>query len=316
MIVMATGHAGLDAFVRSQNPEGVLLVERWAEVQGRVGEADKIFIGENVPDFGEAHQWFKEHGDQVRAQEVVVWVSDGSRAAPWVDTGGTRIVSWQGEIDAQQLQNWWTEPGPLPPMFGPRWLLLSLYPYPSVASVAQWMEDAARTRYGLGGWVDMDLQRAELSITFYQGMYERGEFPFERLRPQRLQGRYLVAAPPPWLPGIAPPDPHDLDTLLRIDWKWQGWCLGSQLGRREVIHLLQHVPQVILWGSDATPNVAVERTVEFCRLYNGALEPILVTDKPRVETRSIVPSWCLERSSPPLRKSREAFWNSHRRKKG
>lgn len=293
MIVLASGHAGVDRYWRDSKPPGVVCVNRWADALEYWADAQKIFVGERVDDFHDLLEWLKHRDGGLGGRQIVLWVGPDFQH-PLLEQDIVGLSVWRGEIDREWLTGWWKEAKFERNMDLDRvWMLLSVYPYLPISSVAEMLTEWADQRFGPGGgWVDVDWQSAQLSMTWCPEIYHRRDFAFEKFRVQRIHSHWLVPAPPPWLPGTAAPENNDLDMLWRKPWTWQGWHLGPQIATPWAIRLLRITSAIVLWVDETTPLSAVERTDQFLRLYRDDIQVVIASPHgtPELQDRGS-PAW-------------------------
>lgn len=285
MKILASGHPGVDQYARTTAPADVEVVARWSDVR-QWGRAEKILVGQHLPDFAEALAWIRHKHRSHPSASVVIWVAE-----PVGDLPET-VEVWKGEIDADRLARWWASPVKEDTIdLESRWAVIALCPFPPVVPLAERLAGVASARFGPGGgWVDADWGRAELSLAVVPHVYQRPDYPFERLKAKRGASFRIVPQAPGWRPGSALPESGDLDRLLGNEWPWQGWYLGSQIGRRDALYVLGRVPQVILWGSSDTPPAVTAQVTDFCHLYRSDQKVLYLTSDaaghpPRVSPR-------------------------------
>lgn len=264
MIVVASGHSGVDQFVRDQGFGDLSIVTCWEDVLPVLGDADQLFLGERLPGFRDVMLWIHADSQLISKKRIVLWVGeDYPEPTPSLPES---VTLWRGELDAERLSAWCRPEVPPSLRLGRQWVAISLFPYPPVADFVTFVTDWADQRYGSGGWIDLDIGRAELSLGWIRKPYERNEYRFDRMRTQRVNSHHLVPSSPPWKLGQPVPEVRDLDSLKRLSWPWQGWYLGTQIARRDTIYLMREIAEVILWASSVTPAVVVQKTVEYCRV--------------------------------------------------
>lgn len=294
MILMASGHPGLNAFIRESAPPHVRLCDSWEDVQRLWGSAEKVFLGQRLAGFDKALEWMAAPGQKLPACELVLWVDATFEPHPSLPMRDV-ISLWKGEIDAVQLEDWWTiQPRGISAMeVASRWCVVTLYPYLSVEPLVSALTEWATQRYGVGGvWVDCDGGHAALSLLWRPRGYERPEYPFAERKPQRMMRRhYLIPAPPPWYPGTSDSGGSFMEGLWRQDWSWQAWFLGGQIARPEAVFAFSHMTDAVFWlGRDTTLGV-IERTMEFCRLYNPKLSIRMAGELPAQLTEALMRKW-------------------------
>ncbi len=276
MRIVVSGHAGLDSFLLEEAPAEVVGVGTWAEAFQRIDEADALLVGEKVVDFPEALDWLLNHRGRLVKAGVVLWVSEQFEH-PALDRLREIADIWRGEIDAARLREWWSAkerpPVTLQRCFG----VIALFPYESVDRMAGQMGKWASEQFGPGGgWVDLDAGLAALSLTLHPRLYDRSDYSFERFQPVLIEGTPLIPAPPPWRPGTAAPERADLDRAFQLRWPWQGWYLGSQMGRKEVATALERLTQVVFWTSSEAPASVISHSRDFCHLYRPSLDIVVL----------------------------------------
>lgn len=277
MILVASGHPGVDRFIRGNNTE-VLSAAAWADALPHFLKAEKVLIGQNLPDFAAALDWLKQNRAAAAQREIVLWVGEQFHH-PLVDGGSEHLVVWRGELDESRLADWWRSQPSLSFDLDRRWIVISAFPYRSVEPLVRALGRSAENTFGRGGgWVDLDWMRAEISMALHPRIYERADFAFEKMLPQRLRDNYVVPAPPPWRPGTKSPEFRDLDSLLSLQWPWQGWHLGAQIGTPWMLHLLEDIACVMVWAAASTPVTTVERIEGFCRLYRPDLSFVVASE--------------------------------------
>lgn len=274
MIVVASGHAGVDGFVRQLESHDVELANTWAEVIPLWQGARKVLLGENLRDFESALEWLRQHPSD---RTVLLWVSADTSLPEWL-TGQSAIHVWRGEIDGDALRAWCRESPQglegLPPM----WSVVSLFPYPSAGSLVRALTSSALGRYGRNGlWVDNDWGLASLSLAVAAARLQRVEVP-GKLRPLQTGWGLLIPAAPPWLPGMARPGLDEIRGWLRGEWNWQGWWLGGKLADERTAEILSHMSTVLFWGTAMTPQSAFARTRELVHLYQPHVECWMVSE--------------------------------------
>ncbi len=283
MIIVASGHPGVNRYCREVNPKGVVVLDTFAEARQMWSRADKVLVGEHVEDFSDLLDWLSRTTQPPFEGELVLWVGlDFQHSVLSRPIAGLSV--WQGEIDRERLDQWWQVPKPhLSPDLDRCWATVSVFPYCPIAPLAEALTRWSDEQFGLGGgWVDADWHEASLSMIWNPELYRRREFPFERLRIQRVNHHLLVPAPPPWKPGTRSLVTSDLERLLQEKWSWQGWNLGSQIATPWAIELLHHIRMVVIWGDRATPVSAMERTEQFIRVYRDDVKLVVayVGDSP------------------------------------
>ncbi len=322
MIVVASGHPGIDRFVLEARPEGVETTASWTWVESRWDQIGRLLVGEHLADFGKALQWMVNHRDKLQAVQIVLWVGND-----WVSPENLeripQINIWRGELDASRLIEWWSHVYPEQSLLDLDrcWLVQSVFPYlppmPLVEALTTWADRAYGPR---GGWVDMAWHSAELSLMWLPDLYQRREFPFDKLRVRRAQGHALVPAPPPWLPGQSAPEPRDLQFLMHQGWSWQGWYLGSQIATPWALELVAQIPAIVLWADHSTPVPVLERTEQLLKVYRTDIQLVIAVTGHADKLRSSVPArwhvWAVDEPAlSPQRTERRPFFNLSRRKK-
>lgn len=291
MIIVASGHPGVDRYCREVNPTGVVVVGSFAEVRQMWSGADKVLVGEHLADFPDLLDWLSRTTQPQLDGEIVLWVGlDFQHVLLSRPIAGLSV--WRGEIDREQLNQWWHVPKPhLSPDLDRRWVTVSVFPYRPIAPLVEALTQWSDRQFGLGGgWIDADWHEASLSMIWNPELYRRREFPFEKLRIHRVNGHLLVPAPPPWKPGTRPLVNSDLDRLLQEKWAWQGWNLGSQIATPWAIELLRHISMVVVWGDHMTPVSTMERTEQFIRVYRDDVKWLMVFADGGPHSKDRVPS--------------------------
>lgn len=293
MMVLASGHRGVEQFWQESKPANVISVQSWDEVLARWNDADKILVGQHVTGFAQALGWMEQHLDRVLTREVVLWV-EPEFTHSLLERGLPEIVVWRGEIDADRLKAWWA---PVIADYGPvadrSWIVVSVYPYYPIASLVDELTAWADHHFGLGGgWVDVDWQTAQLSLGWVPNIYQKSEYPFSKLRVHKVKEHRLVVAPPPWLPGNALPESQAVKELLQQNWPWQAWFVGTQFATPWSLEILHHISAVIVWTTNTTPLTVVERSEQFLRLYRPDARIWIASDEDLRDMRKRArPNW-------------------------
>ncbi|PSR21271.1 MAG: hypothetical protein C7B45_11660 [Sulfobacillus acidophilus] len=272
MMVLASGHRGIDQFWRDTQPANVVSVRSWDEVLAQWNQASRILIGQHVMGFEAALDWLEQHRDRLSGRQVVLWVEPDFTHAI-LDQGLPQLLVWRGEIDAQRLQEWWnpTQIGPEPDI-GRLCIVVSVFPYSPVAPLIDHLTWWADQHFGAeGGWIDFDWQTAQLSLSWLPEVYRKSDYSFSQLRVKMVKGHRLVLAPPPWYPGESVPDAAMLHRLLQLNWSWQAWFVGAQMSTAWSVELLRYISDVIIWATNNTPLSVIERSEEFLRVYRPDL---------------------------------------------
>ena len=174
MIVLASGHAGVDGFVSQLELHDAQVAKSWAEAQPLWTRARKVLLGEGLNDFGQALEWLRKNPPD---RTVVLWIGANTALPEWIE-GQDAIHVWRGEIDGAALRAWCRDTArgfeDLPPV----WSVVSLFPYPSPASLVQTLSPLVSNHYGRKGlWVDNDWGLASLTMTLAPARLERHELP-------------------------------------------------------------------------------------------------------------------------------------------
>jgi hypothetical protein len=180
-----------------------------------------------------------------------------------------QLSVWRGEIDAHRLREWWETPriGPDPDI-GRVWMVVTVFPYYPVEPLVRRLTQWADQHFGAeGGWIDVDWQTAQLSLSWLPELYRHSHYPFSQLRVKKVKAHRLVPAPPPWSPGNSVGDSSLLHALLQLNWSWQAWFVGAQFTTPWSVELLRQISDVVIWVRNDTPLIVVERSEEFLRLY-------------------------------------------------
>lgn len=275
MMVVASGHPGVQAYCRREGPESLVVVDTWAEARETLADADKVLVGQHLADFAEVLRWIEDGETSNSSCTLTLWVEAGFEHSALEKT---QLAVWRGEIDRQALQEWWAAiPRRVSFDLEASWLVASLFPYPSIAPLMNSLGEWADTRFGRGGgWIDLDWSAAELSLWADPELFGRRDYPFGNMRVHKLRRGLLVPAPPPWIPGSKEPTGSDLESLMRLAWTWRCWYLGTQIGTPWSLELIRMVNSVVLWASPATPRMVLERTVAFIELYRSDAAVIVV----------------------------------------
>ncbi|MDA8195114.1 MAG: hypothetical protein M0Z53_14145 [Thermaerobacter sp.] len=282
MILMASGHEALNRFAADQDPVAIRVADQWRDVRRTAGEAERIFLGQNVagfPDWPELEETVR----QTPNTRWTLWVSEGqTQRLP--SSLGEQMTVLAGEVTGEQIVAWistreteWT----VPALFG----LVTAHPYPNRLAVVNWLSEGARRLYGTGGWVDFDWQQAVLTVAHLPLAAGRPSFPFERLRPQATRLGWLTPAPPPWHVPTERPDPTDIQQLFDHRQGWQGWDLGGDPRTYHAASVLARVPAVVLSITAETPPYAAEHLIAMVRLYQEKVHFTAVHPAPRLPPR-------------------------------
>lgn len=291
MMVVASGHPGVQQFVSEEHPPQVFLANSWKEVQQYWEQASHVMVGQQIKDFSGFLDWIATITD-TGGRELVVWVADDFRT-PVLEQDRAGVSIWRGELDRNRLRHWWAPTGSSAPLqLGRCWLLVSLFPYPPILPLVEALTRWADQRFGpTGGWVDLDWGRAELSMAWRPEWYLGREVGFERWRPQRIRSHWLLPSPPPWRPGVPSLDGRTLERIALADWSWQGWQLGWEIATPQVVSLLTLTPSVLLSVNQRTPFSVIERTEQFLRGYRSDLNLAVASTGPLPETPTRSADW-------------------------
>lgn len=258
-----------------------MIASTWAEVEKRWDRAEAVFLGQKMPQFDHAVSWLSEHPDRLTDVRVVLWVGAEWSVPPPLEKR-ENISVWRGEIDAEQLMDWWqaNPPALQHPNLDRQFLVVAAFPYAPADSVAEVVTAWADLRYGRhGGWVDLDWGGAALSLDWLSELYQRSDYPFEQLRIRRTRGGHqFVPAPPPWRPGTAGPQARDLRSLLSQGWDWQGWFLGSQIASPWALELVRSVHSILVWCGGQPKPAVIERIEQFLRVYQERIQMVIAVD--------------------------------------
>lgn len=302
MKIVISGHAGLDRFLAADAPPEVMQAASWAEACRRLDEADGLLVGEKAPDFPDVLDWLLSERGRWEKVGVVLWVGE-QFAHPALDRLRQIAEIWRGEIDATRLRHWWDTKASSAVTLRKQFGVVTLFPYGRVDLLAEQMGRWASEQLGAGGgWVDLDAGLAALSLTLHPRLYDRSDYAFERFQPVLMEGTPLIPASPPWRPGTASPERRDLDRAFQLRWPWQGWYLGSQIGRKEAVITLERLTQLVFWTTSETPTAAVSRTAEFCRLYRHDMDIVVVKRDVGESQETVVPHGVANRSQRGLRR--------------
>lgn len=275
MILVVSGHPGVQEFARRQPHErlSIITVDSWAQAVPYVPDAEKVFVGQRIPDFPRALEWAR--GGVPGGAELVVWIE---RDYPAVDLETSeRVAIWRGEIDQQTLERWWADQSHGKFSLERLWAVVSLFPYPDPRPLFDDVTHRAQTKFGQGGgWIDLDWQHADLSLAWESPRVDQPDYPFTLLRPRAAGRCLLIPAPPPWVPGTRTPTAAQVDSLLALRWPWQGWYLGAQVALPATVAVLARVPVIVLWRSQTTPSQVVRRTEDFLKLYSASTRLVVL----------------------------------------
>ncbi len=292
MIVVASGHAGVEQYCRQMSPANVVSAASWAEVLTRWSQVERVLLGQNLQGFSDALDWLKR--TDLEGRHCVLWVGHDFQH-PLFQSAIPGLDIWRGEIDQNHLSQWWQSESSLEPLpMGKSWLLFSLFPYRPINPIVTFLTKWADARYGTGGgWVDLDFKSAQLSLEWCPDLHRQSRYRFEQFRPHMVKGHPLIPAPPPWMPALVLPDARGIERMVRQQWPWQGWYLGPELMNVYTVDLVQRIPWVVLWVDAATPEWLVERTVEFIRLYRQDAQWLIAAPEPLAyRDRSRANKWC------------------------
>ncbi len=274
MIVVASGHAGVDRFVGQIESIDIQVASTWAEVLPLWQSAQRVLLGESLHDFGEALEWLRQNPPD---RPVLLWVSLDAALPGWVERHSA-VHIWRGEIDGEALRTWCGHPvsglADLPAV----WSVISLFPYPAAEPLVRTLLPLVSGRYGTNGLlVDNDWGLGSLSLALASSRIERMEVP-STLRPMQNGWGLLVPAAPPWLPGMVRPGLDQIRGWIRGGWDWQGWWLGGRIADERAAAILPHMATVLFWAAATTPEAAFRRTWEMVRLYQPQLECWMVSE--------------------------------------
>jgi hypothetical protein len=241
----------------------IVTAESWDEALTHLPQAEKVLVGQRVAGFSEALAWVRD--SLPPSTDCVLWMDQTTAAAGEFD-GCAGVHIWRGEIDQPMLEAWWSHADPGVLVGERQWAVVSLPPYPGPGPLIGSLSDAARSQFGDGGgWVDLDWQRAELSLALAQDLYDRPDYPFGSLRTRGSRKSRIVPAPPPWIPGTRRPNDEQILQLLGLPWPLQGWYLGADIGSQAAMAVLERVPAVVLWQDAKTAPHVTRQTEEYLR---------------------------------------------------
>lgn len=170
MIVVASGHAGVDNFVHQIESGDIRVVSTWAEVMPLWQGARRVLLGESLDDFGDGLEWLRQHAPD---RPVLLWVSVDTALPAWLEDQSA-VHIWRGEIDADALRTWCGNGSPGLADLPPVWSVVSLYPYPAPGPLLRTLLPLTSGRYGKNGLlVDNDWGLASLSMTIAPSRMER-----------------------------------------------------------------------------------------------------------------------------------------------
>lgn len=284
MILLASGHPGVQEFGRQRALAGMKIVvaDTWAQAESHLPRADKILVGQRLSDFPDAIDWARNR--MPAGIECVLWVEPAATAVDEL-AGIPRLRVWRGEIDRMTLDAWWSHGTSELAEFARQWAVISLWPYANPAPLIQYLTNRAQGEFGSGGgWIDLDWQRAELSLAVWDSVYDRTDYPFGSLRARRAREGQIIPAPPPWVPGTRPPTLDQITSLLKLPWPWQGWYLGADLAGAAAVAVLRQVALVVLWQETQTASDVTRRTEEYVRLL-GSQPRFWVVDRDQLDFR-------------------------------
>lgn len=277
MILSATGHPGLDQFLKTQESAEMTMFDSWAALRKHLSPSAKVFLGQQVKGFMDALGWMADHHDLIKKEQWALWLGE-TFDHPVLTKLSDSVTIWRGEIDGDALITWLgASTAPVVPLKMARlFVLISLHPYHPAYSVIRSLTGLADRLHGSGGgWVDLDWYRAELSLRVAPKLYQSRDAHTLAKAPIRWGRNYLIPAPPPWTPGAGIADEMRMAKWVRLPWSWQGWYVGAEFSTAEAIYAIREIPDLIFITSDETPLWLLKKAMEFCRLYRPDLRAVL-----------------------------------------
>lgn len=226
MIVVASGHPGVDGYIASTyGAEAIRVAGRYEGAKPLLAEASAVLLGGDLPGLPDPEELYADLG----AGRVVLWVAedDAPRWRRWLRKGD---LLWSGALEQRRLDEWIECMLARPPAVPRRFAVWSAAGYLDRRSLFAGFVEAAGRAYGPG--VVVDLAWHDPQLTYHS---ELGAHLPESPEPARLWARRtrygaFVPAPPPWEPIWARPGREDLDALeRRHPGQWIGIDMGSDL---------------------------------------------------------------------------------------
>lgn len=318
MIIVASGHDGVDDYAEAEGDGQVVIAKRWSEVRGLCGQAEAVLLGRDLTDLPSPEIVC----DCLGRTPAVIWVAEED-AQRWSALGSKTLAVWPGALDQSRLEEWlrvyYTEAETI----DKTWALASVSGHIDRAPVLGSLIQRSRTSHGSGLLADLDWNDPQ--TTWHSPWGRPGGYmaAHERLLPVRMPYGMFVPAPAPWTLLLSRPGREEILNLrVHPGMGWIGFDMGSDLRNALWPYVLNELDRLYLLcpsRSWVKPLHEVARLFDDLRptlpltLLASTTEATWLEEVARdfkqvsVDVRLAIPQGEQNRSIRPLRKGRGAW---------
>lgn len=279
MIMIASGHEAMNKVAQEMRTADVVIAHNWDAAKQGLDTVQTVLLGQYLEGFPEETGELEEVVQKRPEIEWILWINEDRAHGLRLRLPAT-VDFWVGEISQDRFEEWINahavKPWEPPKLFA----LVSGGPGCSRISVVEWITANVTKRYGTGRWVDFDWTAPQLTARYFSRIWHKQDYPYHRLKVQRVSWGGLTPAPPPWQLLTEVPDKRDVQRALGENHAWQGWDLGGDLRSDYGNWLLSKVPAVLMVLDEGTELYSALQIIETVKTLHTEIEVTLVLDRP------------------------------------
>ena len=226
MIVVASGHQGVDGYVKDRpKSDEVIIARHWNEVLDAKDQMDALFLGRDLPGLPSP----QVVSQALPSVETVIWV-DEQEARTWSEAAAEQWQIWAGSLDQGQLDSWLDRSRRSKMRLESCWAVAAVSGQMSREATVGWLVEMSLAQGGQGVLVDLDWNDPQTTWHSPWGRPGSDLTGYEHLAAVRMPYGVFVPAPPPWMMLLARPGREELQRLrMHYPEHWLGFDMGSDL---------------------------------------------------------------------------------------